>query len=157
MIAQSRQQSADLWAIRDDIETFVQALNPLIAFDISLGITHMEDYVAEVRRNLLQRWPQCRMVTFGHLGDGNIHLALTVGTAAEDVKHAVDEVVYGTLKSYHGVISAEHGIGLGKRDFLSLSRSAEEIGLMKVLKTALDPKNILNPGKILPSCSGANT
>ena len=92
------------------------------------------------------------MVIFGHLGDGNMHLALTVGSAAEDVKHAVDEVVYGTLKSYQGVISAEHGIGLGKRDFLSFSRSTEEIGLMKMLKAALDPKDILNPGKIFPSC-----
>jgi FAD/FMN-containing dehydrogenase len=70
--------------------------------------------------------------------------------------HTVDQVVYGTLKAYQGVISAEHGIGLSKRDFLSISRNAEEIHLMKTLKIALDPKGILNPGKIFPLPQGDN-
>jgi len=151
VIAQSRQQAAELWAIRDDVERLVEALHPLLAYDISLGITDMNQYIQALGENLRKQWPNCRMVTFGHLGDGNIHLALTVGSQAEDVHHAVDEVVYGTLKSYRGIMSAEHGIGLVKRDFLSYSRSAEEIGLMKTLKAALDPKDILNPGKIFPS------
>jgi FAD/FMN-containing dehydrogenase len=156
VVAQSRQQCTDLWAIRDDIEGLFAALNPLLAFDISLGITQMNQYVQELRKSLSTQWPDYRMVVFGHLGDGNIHLALTVGSATEAVQHAVDQVVYSTLKSYHGVISAEHGIGLSKRDFLSFSRSEEEINLMKTLKAALDPKGILNPGKIFPSTRGAS-
>jgi FAD/FMN-containing dehydrogenase len=156
VIAQSRQQRGDLWAIRDDIESLFAALHPLITFDISLGITQMNDYVTAVRENLRVQWPHYRMVVFGHVGDGNIHLVVTVGSLDVDVVHAVDQVVYGTLKAYQGVISAEHGIGLSKRDFLSISRNAEEIHLMKTLKIALDPKGILNPGKIFPLPQGDN-
>ncbi len=148
VIAQSRQQREDLWAIRDDVECLFATLHPLITFDISLGIAQMNDYVQELRENLRQQWPQYRMVVFGHVGDGNIHLVLTVGSAEVEVVHAVDQAVYGALKPYRGVISAEHGIGLSKREFLSISRSEEEIHLMKTLKAALDPKGILNPGKI---------
>ena len=157
VVAQSRQQREDLWAIRDDIESLFAALHPLITFDISLSITHMNDYVTAVRENLCIQWPHYRMVVFGHVGDGNIHLVLTVGSLEADVVHAVDEVVYGALKPYQGVISAEHGIGLSKREYLSISRSEEEIKLMQTLKAALDPKGILNPGKIFPLPNGDNT
>jgi FAD/FMN-containing dehydrogenase len=95
------------------------------------------------------------MVVFGHLGDGNIHLVLTVGSTAPDVLHAVDTIVYGTLQSFNGVISAEHGIGLHKRAFLPLSRQENEIKLMRSLKQALDPKGILNPGKIFATGPGS--
>jgi FAD/FMN-containing dehydrogenase len=67
------------------------------------------------------------------------------------VVHAIDEVVYGTLQTFKGVISAEHGIGLHKREFLPLSRNENEINLMRSLKQALDPRGILNPGKIFES------
>jgi FAD/FMN-containing dehydrogenase len=149
VIAQSKQQRADLWAIRDDIERLVQMLYPPMPFDISLGIPQMEDYVTEVNRLMKERWPQSRLVTFGHLGDGNIHFVITVGSMDEQDVRGVQEIVYGALGQRGGVISAEHGIGLEKRAYLAQSRSAEEIDLMKTLKMALDPRNILNPGKIL--------
>jgi len=149
VVAQSKQQRADLWAIRDDIERLVQKLFPPMAFDISLGIPNMDAYVKEVRESLQQRWPQSQMVTFGHLGDGNLHLVLTVGSMDEEDARAVMDIVYGALGRRQGVISAEHGIGLEKRAYLGQSRSADEITLMKVLKQTLDPKNILNPGKVL--------
>jgi len=88
------------------------------------------------------------MVVFGHLGDGNIHLVLTIGSHEPGEVHAVETIIYEALGRRHGVISAEHGIGLDKREYLQHSRSAEEIKLMKILKQALDPKGILNPGKI---------
>ena len=147
-IAQSRQQREELWGIRDDIEGLVHKLNPVMTFDISLGIGSMDACVAETRANLLKRWPGCRMVAFGHIGDGNIHLAMTVGNDNRNVTHEVEAVVYDTLQKYQGLISAEHGIGLHKRDFLDRSRSEPEIQLMRVLKQALDPRGILNPGKI---------
>jgi FAD/FMN-containing dehydrogenase len=156
VVAQSRQQRAGLWAIRDDIESLFEILHPLITYDISLGISQMDDYVQALRENLRQQWPGYRMVVFGHAGDGNIHLVLTVGSGEAAVSRAVDQVVYGTLKPFRGVISAEHGIGLSKREFLSISRSAEEIRLMKILKSALDPKGILNPGKIFAAEPGAS-
>jgi FAD/FMN-containing dehydrogenase len=148
VIAQSKKQREDLWAIRDDIERLTQMLMPPIVFDISLGIPQMDDYVKEVRQQLTERWPDSRMVVFGHLGDGNIHLVLTVGSHDPGEVHAVDSIIYEALGRRQGVISAEHGIGLQKREFLKHSRSADEITLMKTLKTALDPKGILNPGKI---------
>lgn len=151
VVAQSRQQRADLWAIRDDIEGLVKAMYPPITFDISLGISQMDEYTRTVREKLLQQWPGCKMVVFGHLGDGNIHLVVTVGTLDAQTVHAVDSVVYDALKPYKGVISAEHGIGIIKRDFLPISRDDNEIALMRTLKQALDPKGILNPGKVFLS------
>ena len=148
VIAQSKQQRADLWAIRDDIENLVKRLFPPIGFDISLSIPQMDGYVKDVRAQLIERWPQARMVVMGHLGDGNIHLVMTVGSMEADDMHAVEKIVYQALEQRQGVISAEHGIGLEKRDYLGHSRSAQEIALMKTLKQALDPKGILNPGKI---------
>lgn len=149
VIAQSKQQRSDLWAIRDDIDAMVKGLFPPIAFDISLSLHQMDDYVREVRAQLQERWPRAKMAVFGHLGDGNIHLGIGVGSMeAEDV-HAVEHIVYEALGRRAGVISAEHGIGLEKRAYLGHSRSAEEITLMRTIKTALDPKNILNPGKVL--------
>ncbi len=154
VIAQSKQQREDLWAIRDDIEGLVKGLFPPITYDISLGIPQMDDYVKEVRQQLTERWPDSRMVVFGHLGDGNIHLALTIGSLEENEVHAVETIVYEALGRRQGVISAEHGIGLEKREYLKHSRSAEEIALMKTIKQALDPKGILNPGKIFVQNAG---
>ncbi len=151
VVAQSKQQRENLWAIRDDIEGLTMALFPPLVFDISLEIQQMDAYVDEVRRQLSERWPNSQMVVFGHLGDGNIHLVLTVGSHDPAEVHAVETIVYAALGRRHGVISAEHGIGLDKREYLHHSRSAEEITLMKTLKRALDPKNILNPGKIFAS------
>jgi FAD/FMN-containing dehydrogenase len=148
VIAQSRQQGLDLWAIRDDIEGLNKNMWPPIVFDISLGIADMEDYVEAVRSQLQERWSHSRMVVFGHLGDGNIHLVITLGTLEPDAVHAVEAIVYDELGRRDGVISAEHGIGLDKRAYLGHSRSDAEIELMKTIKRALDPRNILNPGKI---------
>ncbi len=149
VIAQSKQQRNDLWGVRDDVEELFESLFPPIAFDISLSIQHMEEYVEEVRARLNDKWGNARMVVFGHLGDGNIHLVLGVGSLEPEVVHAVENIVYEALGRRGGVISAEHGIGLDKRAYLAYSRSAEEIALMKTIKMAIDPKNILNPGKIL--------
>lgn len=144
VISQSSQQAAQLWEMRDDVETLIHTISPVAIFDISLPVREMESYVNDVEEELKQRFPEARLITFGHLGDGNIHLG--VGPAHD--KHAVETIVYERLGKVNGSISAEHGIGLEKREFLPLSRSAAEIDLMKTLKKALDPKNLLNPGKI---------
>lgn len=148
VIAQSKQQREDLWAIRDDIENLTQKLAPPILFDVSLGIPKMDAYVEDIRRQLTERWPASRMVSFGHLGDGNIHLVITVGSHEPAEVHAVENIVYQALGRCQGIVSAEHGIGLDKREHLKHSRSEVEISLMRTLKQALDPKGILNPGKI---------
>lgn len=148
VVAQSSQQRADLWAIRDDIENLTHKMAPSILFDISLSIPLLDQYVINVTAQLQQRWPEARLISFGHVGDGNIHLVVCVGSKLPEDVHAVDVIIYQALGELGGVISAEHGIGLEKREFLKHSRSPVEIKLMKILKTAMDPKNILNPGKI---------
>jgi FAD/FMN-containing dehydrogenase len=148
-IARSVGERNAIWALRDDVgQTGRNA--PILAFDVSLNIADMEAYVAEVRAALAARWPgKSSLVVFGHLGDGNLHVIAGVGERSPEARHAVEETVYGPLRRIGGSISAEHGIGLQKRDFLSWTRSPEELGLMRTLKRALDPNNILNPGKIL--------
>jgi len=148
VIAQSEQQRKDLWAIRDDIEGLVHALDPPITFDVSLSIADMDGYVLGVRKSMTDQIPEARLVVFGHIGDGNIHLVVGAGDLEDATVELVENLVYAPLEHCGGVISAEHGIGLQKREYLPISRSAEEIALMKLLKQALDPKGLLNPGKI---------
>jgi len=148
VIAQSKQQRTDLWAIRDDIEGLTGKLSPPILFDVSLDIPRIDGYVDEIHRQLKERWPDSKMVTFGHLGDGNIHLVVTVGSLEPSEVHAVESIIYKELGRCRGIVSAEHGIGLEKREYLHHSRSEVEISLMKTLKQALDPKGILNRNKI---------
>ena len=145
VICQSSQQAEQLWEMRDDVETLAQAIFPIAAFDVSLPIREMEAYVSDVEAELAQKCPGTRLMAFGHLGDGNIH----VGVGPVEDRHAVESIVYGRLTKVNGSVSAEHGIGLEKKAWLHCSRSEVEIGLMKTLKATLDPKNILNPGKVL--------
>jgi FAD/FMN-containing dehydrogenase len=93
---------------------------------------------------------------FGHLGDGNLHIIVGVGDKSAAAKSEVQDIVYAGLTTRAGSISAEHGIGVQKIKYLPLSRSAEEIGIMKVIKQALDPNGILNPGKIFATDTTAD-
>lgn len=150
VLASSRAQRQGIWAIREDIEELVKELKPMFSYDVSLPIPYMNAYVDTLEKNLQTQWPQVgKMVVFGHLGDGNLHIMITVRDDSPQSRRQVEQLVYTPLKEYAGSISAEHGIGLEKRDYLSISRSSEEIALMKRLKTALDPKWLLNPGKVV--------
>jgi FAD/FMN-containing dehydrogenase len=144
----SKQRDA-MWAIRDDVEGIAEMLWPIMAFDISLPIADAADYTAKVEQRMKERWPDSyRGTTFGHLGDNNVHFLLTVGSMEPAELRGVMEIVYEELRPYQGSISAEHGIGLEKRPFLSISRNDTELALMKTLKEALDPNGLLNPGKV---------
>ena len=123
---------------------------PIIAFDVSLRISDMPAYVAAVREALPRSGDAPpRLVVFGHLGDGNLHLIAPAGDRSAAAKKAVEAAVYGPLQAIGGSVSAEHGIGLSKRAWLPMSRSPEEIALMRTLKGALDPRGVLNPGKVV--------
>lgn len=145
VIAKSRAESRKIWALRDDVAQMVQ-LYPMFTFDVSLPIAAMPDYLAGVEAALQATWPAARLVIFGHLGDGNLHLVVGVGDGR--AREAVEEIVYAPLGPISGSISAEHGIGLQKRPHLENSRSPVEIDVMRAMKRALDPTNQLNPGKI---------
>ncbi|MGP5323508.1 FAD-binding oxidoreductase [Vreelandella titanicae] len=149
VIAQSTTQRDGLWAIREDIEGLVKGLAPVLTFDVSLPIADMQRYTNALEAQLTQRWPEARLVVFGHLGDGNLHISVSVGSAEIEVRREVEAMVYQPLEVLGGSVSAEHGIGLEKRPWLSTCRSSAEIELMRTLKQALDPLKLLNRGKVL--------
>lgn len=149
-IAQSGNERNNFWAIRDNIESLL-AWWPIISFDVSLPIETIEDFVQETRAKIRDMWPDMRSVVFGHLGDSNIHFIVSVGSDEPDIRRQIEQAVYSAVSQREGSISAEHGIGLEKRAYLGYSRSESEIALMRTLKRALDPKGILNPGKVIPT------
>ena len=147
VIAQSETDRLKIWAIRDDVEQQFQ-LGPFKIFDVSLPINTMESYLEEVRSKMSSYWKDFHCIVFGHLADGNLHIITAVGSGDVNSIRKMEECVYEPLRSIRGSISAEHGIGLEKKDYLNISRTDEELKLMRHLKKSLDPKNILNPGKI---------
>jgi FAD/FMN-containing dehydrogenase len=154
VVASSAQQRERLWGIREDIEGLLQHITPRFTFDISLPIADMDDYVRTLERAVTERWPDGRMVVFGHLGDGNLHVTVGMGSDRPEARREVETLVYAPLAALGGSISAEHGIGLEKRDYLALCRTPEEIALMRTLKQAMDPKGLLNRHKVLPEDRG---
>jgi FAD/FMN-containing dehydrogenase len=121
---------------------------PIFTFDVSVSLDKMESYVSELQTAVSEKWRDNSLMIFGHLGDGNLHVIVGVGDDSKEAKKAVEETVYQGLTTRGGSVSAEHGIGLQKKNYLSWSRSEPEIAMMQNIKKALDPKNIMNPGKI---------
>ncbi|HEY5801492.1 MAG TPA: FAD-binding oxidoreductase [Burkholderiaceae bacterium] len=154
LVAGSLAQSGKLWQLREHIPLAQAADGKNIKHDISLPLARIPGFIGVTEAALLQAFPECRLVCFGHLGDGNLHfnVAGPDGTAADDFllhQEAVNRIVHDSVETYGGSISAEHGIGALKREELLRYKSPVEIGLMKTIKQALDPLGIMNPGKIL--------
>jgi FAD/FMN-containing dehydrogenase len=148
-MATSKAQREAMWGLRDDVEQMFRMGMP-VAFDVSLPLADMEAYVAEAVQRLEREWPAYRRFVFGHLGDGNLHL-IVCGPPSLEARHGIERCVYEPLGQRNGSVSAEHGIGLEKQPWLPLSRSPAELELMRRLKQTLDPKGILNPGRVLPA------
>ena len=148
VIAMSSKQRGEIWAVRDGVG-FLR-LGPVFVFDVSLRISDMKDYVDQVMKSIKSAWPGASVVPFGHLGDGNLHFAIDVGSGTPETRARVEKMVYSPLARICGSVSAEHGIGMEKREHLGISRSPDEIRTMRLLKRALDPKGILNPGRVFP-------
>ena len=146
VIAKSSREREEIWAIRGEVEWLVKDCHN---FDVSLAVADVGDYVDQVMRRIHADIPHAVVAAFGHLGDNNIHIAVLCDGVRTSHAGTVEKHVYESLVPYNGAISAEHGIGLEKKPYLSISRSPEEIELMKSLKRSLDPKNILNPGKVI--------
>ena len=108
----------------------------------------------ELSSRLAARWPGAEAICFGHLADSNLHMFVKVDERPFP-EHAIDEIVYGCVRDWQGSISAEHGIGLLKKDYLDYSRTPEEIALMKRVRLAMDPKGILNPARFSREDSSA--
>ena len=148
-VAQSRADGDAMWAIRDDVGQLGR-FAPVRVFDISLPLSATERYVEKLSSDVRTRWPHAHCSIFGHLGDGNLHVAVgTADAAAGRVEtDALCEMVYQPLAAIGGSVSAEHGIGLEKKPWLHISRSPDEVAIMRAIKEALDPLYLLNPGKI---------
>ena len=145
VLAKSEKERSNIWAIREEIEWVISGTGN---FDISLSVRDVDNYLHELNALIGQNFPDAYMAAFGHLGDNNIHISVSFEEKDVKQKKLIEKYVYETLIPYKGAISAEHGIGMEKREWLSVSRTPEEINLMKELKKMMDPNNILNPGKV---------
>jgi FAD/FMN-containing dehydrogenase len=152
VVSQSVAQAESLWRLREDITETIAQWTPY-KNDIATLVSRIPDFLAEVDAAVTERYPDLEIIWFGHIGDGNVHLnVLKPGGLSADVFQQrcaeVGQAVFEIVERYGGSISAEHGVGLLKKDDLHYSRSALEIDIMRQIKKAFDPHGIMNPGKI---------
>ena len=153
VIAGSEAQARAIWRVREAPTEAVSRRGLTHKFDVTVPPGVIPAFLGEMEA-LAARFRGVRAVLFGHLGDGNVHVNMAQEPGLRDadfraMEPALAEAVYGVVHGHAGSISAEHGIGVMKRAYLSLARTDEEIALMRTLKDALDPSGILNPGVIL--------
>ena len=153
-VAASEAQSAALWALRENIPDAQVYEGKQVKHDVSVPISRIAEYIAVTDAELQRAFPGVRMVTFGHLGDGNLHY--NVAPPEGEDEHAfmarsgaVSRVVHDSAVRFSGSISAEHGLGQYKREEILRYKSPLEMDLMRRIKAALDPQGIMNPGKVL--------
>jgi len=154
VIAASAAQARDLWRLREGISEAQKREGASIKHDISVPVAKVPTFIAEATAAVLAAFPGARPVTFGHLGDGNLHFNFSapIGGDRDFLRHwdEMQLIVHDIVHHYGGSISAEHGVGSTKRDLLPRYKSHEELEAMRALKQAFDPRGILNPGKIVP-------
>jgi FAD/FMN-containing dehydrogenase len=155
VIAESTAQSQALWRLRETIPEASRDEGLLYRHDISLTISRIPEFIATASAALERSFPGVRIICFGHLGDGNLHFNCFVPGRHKDDPVArdasdVNRVVLDIVHQFGGSFSAEHGIGQSKRSELAYYKSALELDTMRALKRTFDPRNIMNPGKVLP-------
>ncbi|WP_206079125.1 FAD-binding oxidoreductase [Allomesorhizobium camelthorni] len=154
VIAASEVQRRSFWRIREAIPEAIGRLGWIITHDVSVPLSRVAGLTAELQTELTSLAPDCRLAIYGHLGDGNLHVSVLPpagGTADADNTQAreLSRLVLSAVVSHRGSISAEHGIGEDKAQWLQQFKSSEELDLMRRLKRALDPLGIMNPRKVL--------
>jgi FAD/FMN-containing dehydrogenase len=153
-LAQGAGQAQELWSLREGISESLAATGLPHKNDISLPVAALEAFCGELESVFAARYPGWEICLFGHIGDGNLHVNIMKPDAmdkAEFLAHTkqADPTMFELVRKHGGSISAEHGIGLLKKDYLGYSRSPAELELMRALKRVLDPQGILNPGKVV--------
>ncbi len=154
VVATSVAQSRGLWQVREHISMAQAAAGKNIKHDISLPISCIADFLEVTDAALLNVFPDCQLVCFGHVGDGNLHYNVAPAEGEDHEaflgnQEQINRIVHDSVVAFSGSISAEHGIGALKRDELARTKSAVELDMMRAIKAALDPLGIMNPGKIL--------
>jgi FAD/FMN-containing dehydrogenase len=152
-LAQHAGEAAAIWALREGISESLSATGLPHKNDIALPIQDLEGFCSELESIFEARYPGWEIALFGHIGDGNLHVNVMKPDDMEKSAflaqtHEADHTMFELVRKYHGSISAEHGIGLLKKDYLAYSRSAAEIEIMRSIKRILDPLGIMNPGKV---------
>lgn len=152
VVSQSLAQAESLWRLREDISETISRWTPY-KNDISTVISRVPEFLAAVEAVVSENYPQFEIIWFGHIGDGNVHLNVLKpdDLSMKDFQQHCTEVskwVFDIVQHYGGSISAEHGVGLLKKDYLHYSRSELEVSIMRQIKKAFDPHSIMNPGKI---------
>ena len=152
VMSQSQQQLENLWKLREFISETISHWTPY-KNDISVTVGKVPAFLHDIDSIVGEHYPDFEIVWFGHIGDGNLHLnILKPENLSKDEFFAkcatVNKWVFEIVEKYNGSISAEHGVGMTKRDYLTYSRSPEEIAVMKAIKAVFDPNGIMNPGKI---------
>ena len=148
VIAKSEAEAASIWRIREASAEVHAVIRPAISLDVSLAIDRMEEFAARADQVARAVDRRSRILVFGHLGDGNLHVGVHHADDRPDIGKELEQRIYDLVAACNGSISAEHGIGISKRPYLRHSRTEAEIALMRAIKKAVDPKGILNPGRI---------
>ena len=153
-IAQNETQAHAFWRLRHSISEALNGEGLGVRHDVSVATSDIPDLLKDAEAGVLSVAPDARIVAFGHIGDGNVHydIAPPEGAAKDalnPLREKIEQAVYDVIGKYDGSISAEHGVGRHRRDELARRKSAVELDMMRAVKTALDPKGIMNPGKML--------
>lgn len=154
VVAHTASQAAELWALREGISESLAATGMPHKNDVALPIANLQAFCGELDTVFAARYPDWEICLFGHIGDGNLHINIMKPESLSKQAfllqtHAADHELFALVQKHHGSISAEHGIGLLKKDYLTYSRTPAELALLKTVKRALDPQNILNRGKVI--------
>ena len=158
-IAANETQAEQFWLLRDEIAPAERALGPAMQHDVSVPVARMADFVAAAVPEVERRFPDTTAVAFGHLGDGNVHFHVLAprgavrGAWEEADGKAISAFVHDLVTRWGGSISAEHGIGQLKVGELGRLGDPVSLMMMRRIKDALDPKGLLNPGKLVPPCA----
>ena len=150
LLAQNEREQKIIWDMREDVSVLAKKSKFDQHFDISLPIPVIEREVQIATKKLKKLSFIEHVFAFGHVADGNIHFIIGKNDNSKENTEKINQIIYSNLKENGGSVSAEHGIGLDKKKYLHTSRSSEEINLMMTLKKILDPKKILNPGRVIP-------
>jgi FAD/FMN-containing dehydrogenase len=153
-LVQNGDQARELWSLREGISESLSATGLPHKNDLALPLRELKNFCAALESLLADRYPGWELCLYGRIGDGNLHVNVMKPDAVSKEQfhhatHAVDADVMGLVREHHGSVSAEQGIGLLKREWLGHTRSQAEIELMRGIKKLLDPRGILNPGKVL--------
>ncbi|OAU97134.1 D-2-hydroxyglutarate dehydrogenase [Moraxella catarrhalis] len=152
VMSQSVGQLQELWKLRESISETISVFTPY-KNDVSVLISHLANFISDIEQIVKDNYPDFEICWFGHIGDGNLHLnILKPANLSKDEFfekcQTVNTYVFDTVKKYKGSISAEHGVGMTKKPYLTYTRTQTEIDYMKAIKAVFDPNGIINPGKI---------